>query len=144
METILNLNEKTINIIIKNIFNSMCINVKLNYLNYYYVLKHSITKQINHTESGYMKQFYEPGIPFCFSRLNKKNSYKYIYFKFILFPNNIYYIYLFFIYSKYFSFIVNNDDDDNNIDFKQYSNINTIYSYKLFNCRDYYKIFSFI
>jgi hypothetical protein len=56
--------------------------------------------------------------------------------KFMTIPSIIYNtLYVFFIYNKYYTFYN---------DYKYYDMLDTIYTYKLFNCRDLYRIVAFI
>jgi len=81
----------------------------------------------------YMKDFYLNGN--CCYYTEKNTSYRIINYNPVYTIFNTFYTY--FIYNTYCSYPTSN---------KYYENfyISDINSYKLFNCRDYYKIYSFI
>ena len=97
-------------------------------INCYYRL---VYNNQNHKYIKFFNIYYDSGY-----QINKnKNTFVYFKKRFFIIQSIIYnFFYSYFIYNKYYNYI----------NTKDYYNMKTINHLKLFNCRDYYKIYSFI
>jgi len=141
MSIIFDINKKIINIIDISEYKIIYINVSIeyiiNYIKYLYNSTSACCKQIyyDRRDYKYIKFFdliLESGINIKKDTICKIIVYNYIYKKYNTF-------YSYFIYNKYYTCT--------SIEkiYQEYQDIDSsINSFKLFNCRDYYKILSFI
>ncbi len=120
----------------KYIFNEYDTVLKLEYNNtiYFRTPRSVIYNKLCNSGYQYNKYYYIIVNMDSYIHISKNDSHKNKYFNNILYKDfNIYYIY--FIYNKYYS-IFNSKKD--------YFFVTTIYAKKIFNCRDYYMLHSFI